>query len=124
MTSRPDSDGPSTAWTLPDELRMLVELGDADTVREVILVFQSDTEVRIRKIKNGLAEGDAPAVRAEAHAIKGSAGQVGAAHFSQLCREVEAAALRQDLAEAGRLMPQLEVAFAAVRIAMSQAKIA
>jgi histidine phosphotransfer protein HptB len=80
--------------------------------------------VRIRKIKNGLAGGNAPGVRAEAHAIKGSAGQVGAMHVSQLCREIEAAALRQDLAEAGRLLPQLEDAFAAVRTAMSQAKIA
>jgi HPt (histidine-containing phosphotransfer) domain-containing protein len=124
MSSRSEPEGAAgAAWTLPDELRLLAQLGDAETVREVIAVFQSDTEVRMGNIRTAFAAEDAPRVRAEAHAIKGSAGQVGAMRVSHLCRDMEAAALRQDLAEARRLLPELEAAFAAVRAAMSQAQI-
>jgi HPt (histidine-containing phosphotransfer) domain-containing protein len=115
---------PGAAWTLPDELRMLADIGDAETVREVIAVFQRDTDIRIQKIRAAIAAGDAPNVRAESHAVKGSAGQVGAMDVSSLCRQIEAAALKQDLAAARSLLPELETAFKAVRAAMSRTKIA
>jgi len=108
---------------LPDELRMLADIGDAETVREVIAVFQRDTEIRIQKIRAAIAAGDAPQVRAESHAIKGSAGQVGAMDVSSVCRQIEAAALKQDLAAASGLLPELEAAFQTVRAAMSRTKI-
>jgi HPt (histidine-containing phosphotransfer) domain-containing protein len=125
MTLRSDSEGtPGEAWSLPEELRMLVDLGDAETVREVITVFQRDTETRIQKLREAVAAGDAVQARAQAHAIKGSAGQVGAMDVSDLCRRIEAAALAQDLAAAGGLLPQLDTAFGMVRQAMSRTKIA
>jgi HPt (histidine-containing phosphotransfer) domain-containing protein len=102
---------------------MLADIGDAQTVREVIAVFQSDTEKRIRKIRTAIAAGDALQVRAEAHAIKGSSGQVGAMHVSGLCRQIEAAAIKQDLTTAIGLMPELEAAFQTVRVAMSRVTI-
>ena len=121
---RSDSEGtPGAAWTLPDELRMLADIGDAETVREVIAVFQRDTEIRIQKIRAAIAAGDAPQVRAESHAIKGSAGQVGAMDVSSVCRQIEAAALKQDLAAASGLLPELEASFQTVRAAMSRTKI-
>lgn len=124
MSLRSDSEGtPGAAWTLPDELRMLADIGDAETVREVIAVFQRDTEIRIQKIRAAIAAGDAPQVRAESHAIKGSAGQVGAMDVSSVCRQIEAAALKQDLAAASGLLPELEAAFQTVRAAMSRTKI-
>lgn len=116
--------GPGEAWSLPEELQMLADLGDAETVREVIVVFQRDTAIRIQKIQAAIAAANAPQVRAEAHAIKGSAGQVGAMGVSGICRQIEAAAFKQDLATATSLLPELEAAFQAVRAAMSRAKIA
>ena len=114
---------PGAAWTLPEELQMLVDIGDAQTVREVIAVFQSDTEKRIGRIRTAIAAADAPQVRAEAHAIKGSAGQVGAMHVSSICRQIEAAAVKQDLTTAEGLLPELDAAFATVRAAMSGVRI-
>ena len=102
---------------------MLVDIGDAQTVREVIAVFQSDTEKRIGRIRTAIAAADAPQVRAEAHAIKGSAGQVGAMHVSSICRQIEAAAVKQDLTTAEGLLPELDAAFATVRAAMSGVRI-
>ena len=122
LPSEPEG-SPAAAWTLPEELQMLADIGDAETVREVIAVFQSDTEKRIRRIRSAVAAADAPQVRAEAHAVKGSAGQVGAMHVSSLCRQIEAAAIKQDLATAGGLLPELEAAFQTVRAAMSRIKI-
>ena len=88
-------------------------------VREVLSVFQSDTAVRIRNVAAALAQGDAARVRSEAHAVKGSAAQVGALEVSDLSRKIEAAALRLDLAEAARLMPELETAFSSLSAEMS-----
>jgi HPt (histidine-containing phosphotransfer) domain-containing protein len=124
MSLRSESEGaPDEAWTLPDELRMLADLGDAETVREVIGVFQKDTEIRLQKLREAIEAGDAAMARGQAHAVKGSAGQVGAMQVSSLCREIEAAALRKDLAAAGSLLPEVEAAFQAVRAAMSRTKI-
>jgi HPt (histidine-containing phosphotransfer) domain-containing protein len=125
MSLRSESEGaPGAAWTLPEELQMLADLGDAETVREVIAVFQRDTETRIQNMRAALAAADAPQVRAQAHAIKGSSGQVGAMRVSGLCRQIEAAALAQDLAAAAGLLPELEAEFQTVRAAMSRTKIA
>jgi HPt (histidine-containing phosphotransfer) domain-containing protein len=123
MSSQSEPGGPGAAWTLPEELQMLVDFGDAETVREVIAVFQRDTEARIQKMRAAFAAADAPQVRAQAHAIKGSAGQVGAMDVSGFCRQIEVAALRQDLATATGLLPELEAAFQAVRAAMSRTRI-
>ena len=107
-------------WTLPEDLRMLAETGDFAVVREVISIFQTDTRARIRKLQQALADGDAAKARGEAHAIKGSSAQVGALELSELCRGVEFAAARQDVAAASSLFPELETAFAAVCSAMSE----
>ncbi|HLH20798.1 MAG TPA: Hpt domain-containing protein [Bryobacteraceae bacterium] len=107
-------------WTLPEDLRMLAEMGDFAVVREVISIFQTDTRARIGKLRQALADGDAARARGEAHAIKGSAAQVGALEVSELCRSMEAAAARQDVAAASSLFPQLEIAFAAVCSAMAK----
>jgi HPt (histidine-containing phosphotransfer) domain-containing protein len=120
MESRRDSyPGSGAAWTLPDELRMLAEAGDADMVREVIRVFQSDTAIRIRAIQEGVARGDGPRVKHEAHAVKGSAAQVGATSLAAICRSVETAALSGASDDLGRLLREMEAEFAAVRSAMA-----
>lgn len=124
MSLHPEAGGaPSADWTLPDELRMLAEMGDADTVREVIAVFQTDTRARLSVIQKAVADGDVGKLKSEAHAVKGSAAQVGATTVSNLCRYIELAAGNHDLQTAARLMPDLESAFAAVCRAMSKVDI-
>jgi HPt (histidine-containing phosphotransfer) domain-containing protein len=122
MSSRQEPETyPGGPWTLPEELRLLADLDDAETVREVIGVFQTDTEARLARIRLALEGQDLGRARAEAHAIKGSAGQVGAAHVSHLARELETVTGNQDLAAARSLLPELEAAFAAVRRDMNRA---
>jgi HPt (histidine-containing phosphotransfer) domain-containing protein len=104
---------PSEPWTLPEELRLLAE-SDEDLVNEVLSVFQSDTADRLRKLRAALEAGDRQAVKNQAHAVKGSAGQVGAACVSDLCRRIESQALTADASVLHDLTGQLETAFADV----------
>jgi HPt (histidine-containing phosphotransfer) domain-containing protein len=108
----------SVPWALPEELRQLAE-SDEDLVNEVLSVFQSDTADRIRKLRAALDQGDRQQVRHQAHAIKGSAGQVGAAGVSELCRQLELYALTGETPVLLDLTARLEVSFADVCRAMS-----
>ena len=104
---------PSEPWVLPEELRLLAE-SDEDLVNEVLSVFQSDTADRLRKLRAALEAGDRQVVKNQAHAVKGSAGQVGAAGVSDLCRQIESQALTADASMLHDLTAQLEAAFADV----------
>ena len=75
-------------WAPPQQLLELAG-EDMDLIYELILAFQGDTEVRLGKIRSALAEGNLKAIRAEAHSIKGSAGQIGAAGVASACLELE-----------------------------------
>jgi HPt (histidine-containing phosphotransfer) domain-containing protein len=108
----------SVPWVLPEELRQLAE-SDEDLVNEVLAVFQSDTTDRIRKLRAALDSGDRQQVRHQAHAVKGSAGQVGAAGVSELCRQLELQALTAETPVLLDLTARLEAAFADVCRAMS-----
>ena len=108
----------SEPWVLPEELRQLAE-SDEDLVNEVLSVFQSDTADRIRKLRAALAQDDRQQVRHQAHAIKGSAGQVGATDVSELCRQLELYALTAETPVLHDLMERLEASFADVCRAMS-----
>jgi len=102
----------AVSWVLPEELRQLAD-SDEGLVEEVLAVFRSDTSDRIAKLGAALDRGDRIVVKNQAHAIKGSAGQVGASGVFALCREIEIQAA-SDGAALKDLVTQLEAAFAAV----------
>lgn len=108
----------SGSWVLPDELRQLAE-SDEGLVKEVLSVFQSDTSDRVRKLRAGVEQNDRTVVRNQAHAIKGSAGQVGAMTVASLCRQIEMDALTADAAALRSLTAELETAFSTVCREMS-----
>jgi HPt (histidine-containing phosphotransfer) domain-containing protein len=108
----------SVHWALPEELRQLAE-SDEDLVNEVLSVFQSDTSDRIGKLRAALVQDDRQQVRHQAHAVKGSAGQVGAPGVSELCRQLELLALTAEPPVLHDLVARLEVSFADVCRAMS-----
>jgi two-component system sensor histidine kinase/response regulator len=100
-------------WVLPEELRLLAE-SDEGLVKEVLSVFRSDTSDRIARLRAALERGDSAVVKSEAHAIKGSAGQVGAGGVSALCRQIELQAGGSDAPALKALVTELEAAFANV----------
>jgi HPt (histidine-containing phosphotransfer) domain-containing protein len=72
---------------------MLAEAGDESLVQEVLSVYRTDTAERMAKLKAAVAREDRAMVKNQAHAIKGSSGQVGAVEVAAHCRELELGAM-------------------------------
>ena len=88
---------------MEDEYPLLVE------------TFLSDSEERLRSIREAFAAADTPALRHAAHSFKGSCGNMGAIVLSGLCKQLEDAARHHDLAAAQRLVARVEHEFSIVR---------
>jgi hypothetical protein len=104
----------SEPWVLPEELRQLAEGGDGDLVREVLTVFHSDTAKRLAMMRAALTANDRTKLKGEAHAVKGSAAQVGAGRVAALCRKMESEASALSEGELDSLLADIETAFADV----------
>lgn len=83
----------------PINIERLIEVtdGDRDAIRELLVIFLEDAEARLEAIEVALAAGDAETLGAEAHSLKGAAGNVGADPMHQLAETLE------DEARANRL---------------------
>jgi HPt (histidine-containing phosphotransfer) domain-containing protein len=106
-------------WVLPDELRQLAESGEGDLVQEVLTIFQGDTSKRLETVRAALAGNDRKELKNQAHAIKGSSGQVGATAVAPICQQLESQASTGSHAQLEELVRQLESAFADVCRAMN-----
>lgn len=85
---------------------------DEDIAREVVPLCVEDNRERIEALAAAVQAGNAEDVKSCAHAIKGSAGNVGAVPLSQVARRLEETAARDDLSEAEELCRQIETEFA------------
>jgi PAS domain S-box-containing protein len=71
------------------ELRSLEEPGGPDIFGELVQLYLDDLPDRLEGIRTSLEARDADALRREAHRLKGSSQQMGAARLSALCLELE-----------------------------------
>jgi signal transduction histidine kinase/CheY-like chemotaxis protein/HPt (histidine-containing phosphotransfer) domain-containing protein len=100
----------------PTRFAMFQELGGSAFVRELIASFASSARTRLARIQQGHATGHHDGIRAEAHAIRGSALNLGAVRLAALTAEIED---RKTAPEAlpdliARLGSELEIAIAAM----------
>ena len=107
-------------WQLPDTLREIEEAGDESIVLELIDSFRSDTASRFEQLRDAVARLDGARVKAEAHAMRGSASQMGAEALAALFRAVEAGAPRRNWPELENQVKQAEAGFAEARNAMAE----
>lgn len=98
-------------WELPETLQLLAASGDAELVTEIIDVFKSDTARRLLLMREALAQMDPARVGQQAHAIKGSAIQVGADSLASLCQRIELEAPARTCPELETLVTQAEADF-------------
>jgi HPt (histidine-containing phosphotransfer) domain-containing protein len=108
----------SAGWVVPEELRLLVQCGDEEVVGEFVTLFRSDTTSRLQRVVHALAAGDIAQVRAQAHAIKGSAIQVGAGEVAELSRQLELETAAKSPAEIRETLDRLQATFERVCGAM------
>ncbi len=85
--------------------------GNPDLVNELAAVFVQTTEASLAKLKQALDAGDAGAVRAEAHALRGAAASVRATALQDEAARIESSALQGDLAAAGQALADLDARF-------------
>jgi len=81
--------------------------GDLDFVRELALGLRDDRPRWLDELHGGLAAHDAARVEHAAHAICGSAGNLGGRRVAALAREIETRAHAGDLAPCGPMLPML-----------------
>src|ERR1017187_7025692 len=82
-------DRSETMWHLPETLREFEQTGDETIVLDLITEFQTDTAHRSERLHDAVARLETPTVKAEAHAVGGSARQLGAEALADPCPAVE-----------------------------------
>lgn len=80
--------GIAPPWSPPAALRELAE-GDSSLIIELVSLFLDDSTTRLETLRSACVHQEFVAVRAQAHSLKGSALQMGAASLASLCAALE-----------------------------------
>ncbi|HVZ76901.1 MAG TPA: Hpt domain-containing protein [Gemmatimonadaceae bacterium] len=99
----------------PEALDRLRRFGGGKLLLGMIELFIANAPERLAAARQALAANDANGVRQALHALKSSAGQLGAVALQELCAQGEAHASRGELAPVHAIAPALEQEFQAAR---------
>ncbi len=112
MVQRPvaRADSPD-AHVLPEGLRELARDIKPERLALIVGVFLTDTRDRLSGLRVYLDMEDREGLRQTAHALKGSAANLGAARLAELCLQLETEVQRDDLASAREVVRLLEAEF-------------
>jgi two-component system, sensor histidine kinase and response regulator len=100
-------------------LRALQGEGEPDIVAELVQLFlEEDTPPHLASLRKAVEDGDSSTIEQEAHALKGSCGNMGAWRMAELCAELQEAGASGELASAPELLERLEAEFERVRPAL------
>ena len=106
-------------WAPPQLLRDL-ETGASGFVAEMIADFTTDTTTRLQHLQRAAANADSSRVRAEVHAIRGSAREMGADAIVRLCLEIELKAPDPNASNIKDCIRELEARFGEISRAMTR----
>ncbi|MBL8793967.1 MAG: response regulator [Planctomycetia bacterium] len=90
-----------------DSLLKMQDAGAPNFLRELLDLFRSDAPPLVEAIGRGLAANDAVQVRAAAHSLKGTAGNLGARRLAELCADLEKKGRDANLDGAAPLVEEL-----------------
>jgi len=90
-----------------DQIRALQKPGDSTLVNRIVGVYLESSPALIERLRVGLRDGDAVAVREAAHALKSSSASLGAATLAALAQQLEAKGRSGDLSRAASIGVQL-----------------
>lgn len=105
---------PPVLPTLLNEQTVLARLHElhvavgADLVVELADIFLSDIPQRLAELRQALGAQDAASFAYVAHTLKGSCGNIGAAHLADLCDALQTAGRASDLTNADQILAELE----------------
>jgi HPt (histidine-containing phosphotransfer) domain-containing protein len=95
-------------------------MDDEELAREIIADFLGDMPKQMHTLAKYIDQDDAPLAGGQAHAIKGSAANVGAMALSAVAFEMEKAGREGRLQEIAALMPELERQFELLEVHMRE----
>ncbi|HVS33294.1 MAG TPA: Hpt domain-containing protein, partial [Thermoanaerobaculia bacterium] len=98
----------------PDVVATLRQLGGDEFLREVAVLFLIDVPPRLQTIREAVKNCDAAALASSAHALKSSAGNMGAMLMRRLAEMLEQIGNGGSVAEAAPLVEELTEEFARV----------
>lgn len=101
-----------------EELMSLSDDGDPDLLLDLIQLFLEDGPGKVAAIEQGLANADFDQMERAAHALKGSAGNLGARLLQGVCEQMQLATRQHQLPEMQQLTPQLQARFAEAKTAL------
>lgn len=83
----------------------------SDLKAKLTELFVRDTGKRLEQLRDAVQRADTPTVARLAHAIKGSAANLGARHLAQLCADIETRAATAEFGETSECLDGLEREF-------------
>lgn len=104
--------------TVLEGIRQVSEGSDMDLLGEVVNLFLEESGRLIDEMRRSLSSGDAVSLKRSAHNLKGSSANLGAAHLSSLCLELQGQAEANRLDAAQALLPQVQAECERVREAL------
>jgi HPt (histidine-containing phosphotransfer) domain-containing protein len=116
-----DSSIPSLDHEVLDALREMQGEGEPDLLAELVEIFEEDASTRLRALREALERGDAESLKQTAHALKGSAANLGARRMAHMAARIEELAggsesLKEEVAD---LLEELQREFKGVRAELS-----
>jgi PAS domain S-box-containing protein len=125
----PEPDPPATTCALDDDgiddsilediLALSAEEGP-ELIRELVAIFFGEAPARLEQLRGGVAELDLPRITRAAHAMKGGAGNIGAARLASICGRLEQESRSGALTDGPQLVAALERELARVRGLLDQ----
>lgn len=91
--------------------QVMSRIGDEELIGEVMPVCVADNKERLEALAAAVGSADASEVKMCAHAIKGSAANVGAVRLSDAALGLERIASANDLSKAGKLLKEIKNEF-------------
>ena len=85
--------------------------GDAEFEREVLEEFLATAPQDLGKLRDAVAQGNATAVGAAAHALKGASATIGGKGFAAIALELEHAGKQGGLADSAAVLARLEASY-------------
>jgi HPt (histidine-containing phosphotransfer) domain-containing protein len=85
---REESSAGDSAWSMTTELNEIMEI-DPDMMPEMVSIFLSDSTLRMQALNGASVQRDFKSIRAQAHSLKGSCLQMGAARLATFCAVLE-----------------------------------
>jgi HPt (histidine-containing phosphotransfer) domain-containing protein len=113
-------DEPPVDVAVIDQLATITDSEGFSVLGELLNAFLSAAPGRLDALDSALAARDLVGVADQAHALTGSSASFGARGMAAMCRQLRAAAERDDLDAIGPLLRDLHVEFLRVRASLAE----